>query len=111
MFASRIHRVSRHDCTMLRKLHTVARTHARRRALPAPSTGACRWLSLSHHNRYSDEYIQQVLEDTKVVAMVGASTNWNRPSYFAMKYMQAKGYRVIPVNPVSAGETILGEVV
>jgi O-acetylhomoserine (thiol)-lyase len=43
--------------------------------------------------------------------MVGASTNWNRPSYFAMKYMQAKGYRVIPVNPVSAGETILGEVV
>ena len=41
--------------------------------------------------------------------MVGASTNWNRPSYFAMKYMQDKGYRVIPVNPRSAGETLLGE--
>ena len=31
--------------------------------------------------------------------MVGASPNWNRPSYFAMKYLQTKGYRVIPVNP------------
>jgi predicted CoA-binding protein len=43
------------------------------------------------------------------VAMVGASTTWNRPSYFAMKYMQDKGYRVIPVNTRAAGETLLGE--
>jgi predicted CoA-binding protein len=41
--------------------------------------------------------------------MVGASPNWNRPSYFAMKYLQSKGFRVIPVNPRAAGETILGE--
>jgi predicted CoA-binding protein len=41
--------------------------------------------------------------------MVGASPNWNRPSYFAMKYLQAKGYRVIPVNPAAAGQRILGE--
>ncbi|MBI3708557.1 MAG: CoA-binding protein [Proteobacteria bacterium] len=41
--------------------------------------------------------------------MVGTSTNWNRPSSFAMKYLQHKGYRVIPVNPNAAGETILGE--
>ncbi|MBL8834462.1 MAG: CoA-binding protein, partial [Rhodospirillales bacterium] len=41
--------------------------------------------------------------------MVGASTNWTRPSFFAMKYLQAKGYRVIPVNPASAGQELLGE--
>jgi predicted CoA-binding protein len=41
--------------------------------------------------------------------MVGASPNWNRPSYFVMKYLQEKGYRVIPVNPRVAGEEILGE--
>jgi predicted CoA-binding protein len=42
--------------------------------------------------------------------MVGASANWNRPSYFAMKYLQGKGYRVIPVNPREAGNEILGEI-
>jgi predicted CoA-binding protein len=41
--------------------------------------------------------------------MVGASPNWNRPSSFAMKYLQSKGYRVIPVNPVALGQEILGE--
>jgi len=41
--------------------------------------------------------------------MIGASPHWNRPSYFAMKYLQGKGYRVIPVNPQAAGQEILGE--
>ena len=43
--------------------------------------------------------------------MVGASPNWKRPSNFAMKYLQEKGYRVIPVNPRAAagGVSILGE--
>ncbi len=41
--------------------------------------------------------------------MVGASPDWNRPSNFAMKYLQSKGYRVIPVNPKAAGREILGE--
>jgi O-acetylhomoserine (thiol)-lyase len=58
---------------------------------------------------YDDALIRGLLADCKVIAMVGASPNWNRPSYFAMKYMQDKGYRVIPVNPVAAGQTILGE--
>src|SRR3546814_11741614 len=43
--------------------------------------------------------------------MVGASPNWNRPSYFVMKYLQAKGFRVIPVNPTAVGQEILGETV
>ena len=60
---------------------------------------------------YPDWQIRRILRDTDVIAMVGASTNWNRPSYFAMKYLQEKGYRVIPVNPRAAGEILLGETV
>ncbi len=59
--------------------------------------------------QYTDEEIRDILRDVRVIAMVGASPKWNRPSHFAMKYLQRKGYRVIPVNPASAGETILGE--
>ena len=62
-----------------------------------------------NHDEYDDKYIIEVLRDAKLVAMVGASANWNRPSYFAMKYMQQKGFRVIPVNPGAAGQEILGE--
>jgi len=60
---------------------------------------------------YDDGFIRGILRRTKVIAMVGASTNWTRPSFFAMKYLQAKGYRVIPVNPASAGQELLGETV
>jgi predicted CoA-binding protein len=41
--------------------------------------------------------------------MVGASTNWNRPSYFAMKYLLDHGFRIYPVNPAAAGQEILGQ--
>ncbi len=58
---------------------------------------------------YPDWLIRRILHDTNTVAMVGASAHWNRPSYFAMKYLQVKGYRVIPVNPRAAGDEILGE--
>jgi predicted CoA-binding protein len=60
---------------------------------------------------YPDWQIRRILRDVNTIAMVGASTNWNRPSYFAMKYLQDKGFRVIPVNPRSAGEELLGEMV
>lgn len=58
---------------------------------------------------YPDAQIHRILRDTKTIAMAGASANWVRPSHFAMKYLQHKGYRVIPVNPGAAGEDILGE--
>ncbi len=58
---------------------------------------------------YPDSLILGVLHRVRTIAMVGASANWNRPSYFAMKYLQEKGYRVIPVNPGQAGKTLLGE--
>ena len=61
------------------------------------------------HADYADAYIRDILRDTKTIAMVGASTNWARPSFFAMKYLQAKGFRVIPVNPGAAGQDLLGE--
>lgn len=61
------------------------------------------------HENYPDSYILEILTKTRTIAMVGASPNWNRPSYFAMKYLQSKGYRVIPVNPTAEGQTILGE--
>lgn len=64
-----------------------------------------------NHDAYSNQYIREILDSVKTVALVGASTNWNRPSYFVMKYLQAKGYRVIPVNPGVAGQEILGETV
>jgi predicted CoA-binding protein len=60
---------------------------------------------------YSDDEIRKILLDVRVIAMVGASPKWNRPSHFAMKYLQRKGYRVVPVNPACKGEMVLGEAV
>jgi predicted CoA-binding protein len=61
------------------------------------------------HDRYSDAYLRGILAGVHTIAMVGASEHWNRPSYFVMKYLQDKGYRVIPVNPQAKGGEILGE--
>jgi predicted CoA-binding protein len=58
---------------------------------------------------YTDAFLLDILKSSRVIAMVGASPNWNRPSFFAMKYLQAKGFRVIPVNPAALGQEILGE--
>lgn len=60
---------------------------------------------------YADADIRDILKRVRTIAMVGASANWVRPSNFAMKYLQGKGYRVIPVNPGQAGKQILGETV
>jgi len=53
--------------------------------------------------------LRRILATTKVIAMVGLSADWFRPSYFVAKYMREHGYRVIPVNPRYAGGKILGE--
>ncbi|MFO1026573.1 MAG: O-acetylhomoserine aminocarboxypropyltransferase [Acetobacteraceae bacterium] len=58
---------------------------------------------------YSDAKLRAILSSVRTIALVGASSNWNRPSYFVMKYLQNKGYRVIPVNPGLAGQDLLGE--
>lgn len=51
--------------------------------------------------------LRRVLQENHSIAVVGLSADWNRPSYFAAKYMQARGYRIIPVNPKY--QEILGE--
>jgi len=58
---------------------------------------------------YSDTLIKTILRGVKTIAMVGASGNEIRPSYFAMMYLLNKGYRIIPVNPGAAGKEILGQ--
>ena len=62
-----------------------------------------------NHDSYPDSLIRKILREVKTIAMVGSSANWVRPSYYAMKYLQRKGYRIIPVNPKVAGTEILGE--
>jgi len=62
-----------------------------------------------NHDAYADDYLRDVLGNAQSVAVVGLSSNWNRPSYFVAKYLQAKGYRILPVNPREAGKDILGE--
>jgi predicted CoA-binding protein len=51
--------------------------------------------------------LRRVLGSCRTLAIVGLSPQWHRPSYFAAKYMQEHGYRIVPVNPAVPG--ILGE--
>ena len=55
--------------------------------------------------------LRDILTHCRTLAVVGLSPQWHRPSYFAAKYMQAHGYRIVPVNPLVAreGGQILGE--
>src|ERR1700734_3015041 len=58
---------------------------------------------------YSDTVIKSILRAVKTIAMVGASANEIRPSYFAMMYLINKDYKIIPINPGAAGKEILGQ--
>jgi predicted CoA-binding protein len=60
---------------------------------------------------YPDALLRRIYRATTTIAMVGASPNWVRPSYFVMRYLQRQGYRVIPVNPRALDAPILGETV
>jgi uncharacterized protein len=51
--------------------------------------------------------LRRILGATKTLAVVGLSPQWHRPSFFAAKYMQAHGYRIVPVNPTAT--EVLGE--
>jgi predicted CoA-binding protein len=58
-----------------------------------------------------DSTLRRILSATRVIAVVGVSSNPVRPSYFVARYLGLKGFRVIPVNPGIAGQTLFGETV
>jgi len=60
---------------------------------------------------YSDDLLRDVLTRAKTIALIGASANPVRASYFVSRYLGLRGKRVIPVNPGLAGQELLGETV
>ena len=63
------------------------------------------------HESYAPDALRDILRSVKTIALVGASDNPVRPSYFVMQYLLGKSYDVIPVNPGLAGAKILGQTV
>ncbi|MBR2686999.1 MAG: CoA-binding protein [Aquamicrobium sp.] len=61
-----------------------------------------------NHDSYDNAYIAGILNSVKTIAIVGASANDVRPSWFVLKYMLDKGFSVFPINPGHAGKEILG---
>lgn len=59
----------------------------------------------------TDALLHKILNETKVIAAVGVSTNPVRPSYFVMRYLHMRNYRLIPINPAYAGQTLFGETI
>ena len=59
--------------------------------------------------RYPDRLLREILTSVKTIALVGASAKPHRPSNGVMRFLQAHGYRVIPVNPGLAGQSLHGE--
>ncbi|QFT59310.1 hypothetical protein FIU94_10785 [Sulfitobacter sp. THAF37] len=57
---------------------------------------------------YSDTMLREVLARARRIAVVGVSLNPVRPSYYVARYLGLRGYDVIPVNPLHAGETVFG---
>jgi predicted CoA-binding protein/predicted enzyme related to lactoylglutathione lyase len=76
-------------------------------SFPIAEDGSIRLPGMDH-SRYSDSYISGILNSVKTIAIVGASPNDVRPSFFVLKYLQAKGYDVYPVNPGHDDKEILG---
>ncbi|MEM7508025.1 MAG: CoA-binding protein [Pseudomonadota bacterium] len=60
---------------------------------------------------YSDAHLREVLSRTRRVAAIGMSLNQIRPSFIVARYLKVKGFHVLPVNPVYAGQEVFGETV
>ena len=64
---------------------------------------------LNNKTVYNDEYIENILSQTNSIAIVGLSADENRPSNFAARYLQNRGFKIIPVNPITKEKKILEE--
>ena len=65
--------------------------------------------SFMGHDDYENSYIADILNSVRTIAIVGASSNDVRPSFFVAKYLVAKGFQVYPINPGHAGSEIAGQ--
>ncbi len=59
---------------------------------------------------YSDQYLNKILDQNRIIASVGVSLNPIRPSYFVSRYLSRRGYNIIPVNPAYAGQLLWGNI-
>ena len=66
-------------------------------------------VSQINHDFYTSEYVAEILDQTKVIALVGASPRPERDSYKVMQFLLDNKYQVIPVNPRASGNLILGQ--
>ena len=62
-----------------------------------------------NHDSYGDDTIREILNNVKTVAMVGASPQNVRPSYFVFKYLAERGYDMVPINPGQVGKSLVGK--
>ena len=60
---------------------------------------------------YSDAFLRTVLRETKTIAAVGVSKNTVRPSWFVSNYMHVRGFKILPINPGIAGESLFKQTV
>ena len=60
-------------------------------------------------DHYSETYIQEILNEVKTIAIVGASANHQRDSYKVMESLIKHGYQIFPINPNEQGNFILGQ--
>ena len=66
-------------------------------------------MSFKNNIDYDDAFIRKILLNTKTIAIIGLSEKDNRPSNFAAKYLKNRGYKIVPINPVTKQKYIIGE--
>ena len=66
-------------------------------------------MSFKNNIDYDDAFIRKILLNTKTIAIIGLSEKDNRPSNFAAKYLKNRGFKIIPINPITKQKYILGE--
>jgi len=66
---------------------------------------------VSAMKHYTDEFLRELLKTTKTIAMVGVSLNEMRPSYFVARYLNLKGFQIVPINPGHAGKELFGQMI